>query len=150
MKDKKLGITSALVTGSIAMLCCAAATSASAEVTGTQLKSLYGSELQVLGDVESIDLARGVLLVAGQHVSIAKETAISYNGVPVDDQVSALRMIQSGDLVAVYGPLDAPVLSVSRLKEAYVAGATTVFVKAKVLSVQQSVGRAKVDGKIKK
>jgi len=145
MKNRKLGFASTLVAGGITMFCCAAVTPANAEVTSAQLKNQYGSELQVLGDVESIDLARGVLVVAGQHISIAKDTEFSYNGIPVEDQVRALRMIQPGDLLAVFGPLDAPVHSVSRLKEAYVAGATTLFVKAKVFSVQQSMGRAKVD-----
>jgi len=145
MKDRKLGMTAAIAAGAVTTMCCAAVAPASAEVTAAQLKNLYGAELQVLGNVESVDLAHGVLLVAGQHVSITKETAFSYNGVPVESQVYALRMIQPGDLLAVSGPLDAPALSVSRLKEDYVAGATTVFVKAKVLSVQQSLGRAKVD-----
>ena len=118
--------------GAITMAISATVASAN-DVTATQLKSMYGAELQVLGDVESIDLTHGSLLVAGQHISIAKETSFSYNGIPVDDQARALSMIQPGDLLAVSGPLDAPVRSISRLKESYVAGATTVFVKAKVL-----------------
>src|SRR6267154_3164445 len=145
MKDRKLGMTAAIAAGAVTTMCCAAVAPASAEVTAAQLKNLYGAELQVLGNVESVDLAHGVLLVAGQHVSITKETAFSYNGVPVEDQTRALRMIEPGDLLAVLGPLGAPVRSVSRLQEAYVAGATTLYVKAKVLSVQQSVGHAKVD-----
>jgi len=71
MKNRKLGVASTIITGAITMFCCAAVTPANAEVTSAQLKNLYGSELQVLGDVESIDLARGVLVVAGQHISIA-------------------------------------------------------------------------------
>src|SRR5882724_10646754 len=138
MKERKLRITSAGAICGITTLCCAAIAPASAEITAAQLKNTYGAELRVLGDVESVDLARGVLLVAGQHVSIARDTAFSYNGVPVADQARALHMIQPGDLIAVSGRLDEPVLSVSRLNEAYVAGATTVFVKAKVLSVQES------------
>src|ERR1700733_5476552 len=134
MKDGKLRVSSAIVTAAITMLCCAASAPANAETTGAQLKNLYGSELQVLGDVESIDLAHGVLLVAGQHIAIASVTTFSYNGIPVEDQGRALRMLQPGDLLAVSGPLDAPVRSVSRLKEAYVAGATTLFVRSKVLS----------------
>src|SRR6202789_3798403 len=145
MKDRKLAITSALVTGAITIFSCAAVSPVSADVTGEQLKNLYGSNLQVLGDVESIDLAHGVLVVAGQHVSIGQETAISYNGVPMSDQTLALQMIQPGDLVAAAGLLDAPVQSVTRIKEAYVAGATTVFVRAKVASSQPSLGRATVD-----
>src|SRR5450631_1939298 len=145
MNNRKLKAPSAIVTAAITMLCFAATAPANAEVTGAQLKNLYGSELQVLGDVEHIDLSRGVLIVAGQHILIATDTAFSYNGIPVEDQARALRMLQPGDLLAVSGPLGAPVRSVSRLKEAYVAGATTVFVRAKVLSVQQALGRAKVD-----
>src|SRR3984885_8910110 len=145
MKDRKLAITSALVIGAITVLTCAAVSPVSADVTGEQLKNLYGSDLQVLGVVESIDLAHGVLVVAGQHVSIGQGTAISYNGVPMSDQTLALQMIRPGDLVAATGQLDAPVQSVSRLKEAYVAGATTVFVRAKVASSEPSLGRATVD-----
>src|SRR3984885_1916121 len=145
MKDRKLAITSALVIGAITVLTCAAVSPVSADVTGEQLKNLYGSDLQVLGDVESIDLAHGVLVVAGQHVSIGQGTAISYNCVPMSDQTLALQMIRPGDLVAATGQLDAPVQSVSRLKEAYVAGATTVFVRAKVAVREPSLGRATVD-----
>ncbi len=112
--DRTLGMTRAIISGAVTMLCCAAAMPVQAEVTGAQLKNLYGAELQVLGDVESIDRAHGVLLVAGQHVSVAKETLFSYNGVPVEDQASALQMIQPGDLLAVTGALDAPARSVSQ------------------------------------
>ena len=143
--NRKLGKTGAVVFAAIATVCCASTASAGTEVTAAQFKNSYGTELQVLGDIEGIDLTRGVLLVAGQHVSIGKETAFSYNGLPVDDQALALRMIQPGDLLAVFGPLDAPARAISRLKEAYVPGATPVFVKAKVASVQPSVGRAKID-----
>ena len=94
MNDRKLKAPSAIVTAAITMLCCAATAPANAEVTGAQLKNLYGSELQVLGDVEHIDLPRGVLIVAGQHISIATDTAFSYNGIPVEDQARALRMLQ--------------------------------------------------------
>src|SRR6202022_586518 len=126
MKDIKLGMTSAIAIGAFTTMCCAAVAPASAEVTTAQIKNLYGTELQVLGDIQSIDLVRGVLVVAGQHIFIGRGTAFSYNGTPVQDQVRALRMIQPGDMLAVYGPLNAPALSVSRLKEAYVAGATTI------------------------
>src|ERR1700722_5664466 len=145
MKNRKFCVSSAILSAAITILSCGAAAPAVAEVTGAQLKALYGSELKVLGDLESVDISRGVLLVAGQRVSLATDTAFSYNGIPVEDQARALSMIQPGDLLVVSGPLDAPARSVSRLEEAYVAGATTVFVKAKVIAVQQSLGRAKVD-----
>jgi len=96
MKDRKLGITAAIATGAITTMCCAVVAPASAEVTAAQLKNAYGAELQVLGEVESIDLNHGVLVVAGQHVSIAKETTFSHNGIPVQNQAHALRMMQPG------------------------------------------------------
>jgi len=145
MNDRKFCVSSAILSAAITIFSCGAAAPAIAEVTGAQLKALYGSELKVLGDLESVDISRGVLLVAGQHVSLTADTAFSYNGIPVEDQARALSMIQPGDLLVISGPLDAPARSVSRLDEAYVAGATTVFVRAKVVAVQQSLGRAKVD-----
>jgi hypothetical protein len=145
MKDGKLGSSTAIVIGAIAAACYMAGAPASAEVSAAELKNLYGAELHVLGAVENIDLAKGVLLVAGQHVSIGHETSFSYNGIPVEDQLSALHMIEPGDLVAVFGPLNTPAVSVSRLKESYVAGATTLFVKGKVSSTQESLGRARID-----
>jgi hypothetical protein len=144
MNDRIFCASNAILTAA-AIICCGATAPAVAEVTGTQLKAMYGSELKVLGDLERVDLSSGTLLVAGQHVSIAADTAFSYNGISIQDNGRALRMIQPGDLLVVSGPLDAPARSVSRLEEDYVAGATVVFVRAKVLAVQQQLGRAKVD-----
>ena len=107
---------------------CAAALPAAAEVTLAQLKTLYGTELEVLGEVQHVDLVHDSIVVAGQHISVAKETAFSYDGVAVAGISSALRMIQPGDMLAITGTVDAPAASVSRLKEAYVVGATTIYV----------------------
>jgi hypothetical protein len=145
MNDRTFCASSAILTAAATIFCCGATAPAIAEVTGTQLKAMYGSELKVVGDLERVDLSSGTLLVAGQHVSIAADTAFSYNGISIKDNGRALRMIQPGDLLVVSGPLDAPARSVNRLEEAYVAGATVVFVRAKVLAVQQYLGRAKVD-----
>src|SRR6516164_2844762 len=103
MKNKKSWPNRAVTVGAITIAIFATAMSVRAEVTATQLKNKYGAELQVLGDVESIDLAHGSLLVAGQHISVAKDTSFSYNGVPIESQANALSMIQPGDLLAVTG-----------------------------------------------
>jgi len=145
MKGWKLRIVCTLVGGAIASLTCAAAFPAGAEVTVAQLKGLYGSELEVVGEVQRVDVAHESFVVAGQHVTIAKETVFSYNGVPVPGASSALRMIHPGDMLAVTGPVDAAAISVSRLQEPYIAGATPIFVKGKVLAVDLSVGTAKID-----
>jgi hypothetical protein len=51
MKDRTLGTTIAIAIGAITMATCSTVASAN-DVTATQLKSMYGAELQVLGDVE--------------------------------------------------------------------------------------------------
>src|ERR1039457_2667777 len=145
MKGSKLGMTRAIVSGSIAALGCMAAFQACAEVTAHQLKRIYGSDLEVLGEVQQIDLAHNLLIVAGQHIVIAKETSLSYDGVAVEDSSQALRMIQLGDMLAISGAVGSPAISINRLKDAYVAGASTIYVKGKVASVDSSVGFAKID-----
>ena len=133
-----------IVSGTISVLSSTAALSAGAEMSASELKGTYGAELEVLGAVQRIDVAHYSLIVAGQHVSIAKGTSFSIDGVAVADAARALGMIQSGDLVAVQGEIGAPAKLISRLKESYVAGATTVYVKGKLTSVDSSVGLAKI------
>jgi len=85
--------------------------------------------------VRSIDLNAGLLLVADNIFSVAKRL-FSYTDT-VEDQLVA-SMIQPATLVAVSGPIDDRLRSISRLKESYVAGETTIFVKAKVVSCRNA------------
>ena len=144
MKGRKLGKTRSIVRGAIVSLGFAAAFPVGAEVTIAQLKELYGSDLEVLGEVQHVDLAHASLVVAGQHVAIAKETTFSYNGIAVADSARALHLIQPGDILAITGEADAAAASISRLKEEYVPGASSVFIRGAVASVVASVGTAKI------
>ena len=143
MKGIKLGMTSVLVSGASVAFSFLAVVSAHAEVTVGELKAMYGPQLQVLGEVQRIDPSKGVIVVAGQRVAISKETIFSVNRVAVSG-AEALRTIQDGDILAIIGALDAPAASVDRRNESYVPGATTIFVKGKVTSVEQSLGRARI------
>jgi hypothetical protein len=125
MKGRMLRTTRAIATGAIASLSCVAAFPAGAEVTVAQLKNLYGADLEVLGDVQQIDVTHDSLIVAGQHVAIAKKTTFSFNGVAVSDATHSLRTIQLGDMLAISGEVGLPAVSITRLKDEYVAGATT-------------------------
>ncbi len=144
MKGWKSGTGSAVVNAAIILLSSTAPHSAGAETTIPQLKSLYGSELEVLGEVEHLDIAHGFLVVAGQHVSIAKDTKFSYNSVAVSDVSSALRMFQLGDLVAIAGKAEEPAASVMKLKDDYVPGATHIFLRGRVSAVDSALGTANI------
>ena len=137
MKGFKLGMLSAAVRGAIVASSLFVVVPAQADVSVDELKSLYGSELQVLGEVQRIDLSKGILVVAGQHIAISKETVFSIDRVAVADSASAFRTIQNGDVVAVSGPLDRAAVSIDQLKGAYVPGATTVFVKGKISTLEK-------------
>jgi hypothetical protein len=111
---------------------------AMAEISVSELKNLYGADLQVVGQVQKIDLGKGLMVVAGQHIAISEKTVFSVS----ENSVDAIKL---GDVVAISGALNAPVTSIDRLDEAYVAGATVIFVKGKVAAIEKSIGVAKID-----
>jgi len=145
MKDLKLRITFVITCGTIAALTAFAVASANPQSTAAELKRLYGQDLQVLGQVQRIDLSKGILVVAGQNVAISNETAFSQGQITIAEPASAFRTIQLGDVLAISGPSDAPAASVTRLNAAYVPGSTTIFVKGKIAAVENSTGVARID-----
>src|SRR5450759_1301272 len=145
MKEFTLRITSVIVCGTISAFGALAVASAQPEGTAAELKRLYGQDLQVLGEVQRIDLSKGILVVAGQHVVITNETVLLSGQNSVAEPASAFRTIQRGDVLAISGPLDAPAVSITRLNADYVPGATTIFVKGKINAIEKSTGVAKID-----
>jgi hypothetical protein len=145
MDSKYTGKCAQLIAGT-AGLTCALTVGFGAQVTIDELKGVYGTDLQILGSVQKIDVGSNVLIVAGQQVSIGKDTLVSYNGLSVTDRNASLNMIQVGDMLAVHGSLDEPAEAIQRLSTSYVPGATLIFVSGRVMSVKASVGVAKVGG----
>src|SRR5262249_53375026 len=118
--------------------------SASAETTAS-LKARYGQDLKVLGQIQSVDAMHGILIVAGQHVAISRNTLFTSETSAPQSAALAFATLQPGELVAVSGDLDGPATSIMRLQQAYVAGSTEIFVRGEVQAVDSS-GRARVDG----
>ena len=144
MRVDKLGMLPPIVACAFAAFGCMTIASAEGQITAAQMKSQYGRDLQILGELQSINLSAQSLMVAGQQVSLARETSVSYNGTVIADHAAALHMLHAGDVLVITGSLDEAVVSVSRIEESYVPGATRIFVKGKVGSVVTSVGRASV------
>ena len=71
MKERKLGITAA---GAGALIASRSARSTSAaDVSLSELKNQYGPDLEALGEVQSIDVTAGSVVVAGQRIAISRK-----------------------------------------------------------------------------
>ena len=68
MKEGKLGITVAIASALVASGI-SAFTPARADVPLAELKNQYGPELEALGEVQSVDITAGSVVVAGQKSS---------------------------------------------------------------------------------
>ena len=95
------------------------------------------SSLDVLGVVEGSDAASGTVTVSGQTVRLSAKTQLTGGASPA-----------KGALVAVYGAVNADgtiaAAQVSVLQAEYVSGATTLYVRGVVKSVNAAVATAKV------
>src|SRR6202453_2687023 len=145
MKGSSLGMTSALARGILVALGVTSLIPARAETSIVELRSQYGSELQVLGQVQQIDSTKGTIVVAGQHISISRQTAFLVGNVEAANPAQELQAIKLGDVLAVFGPLGSPAVSIDRLDTAYVSGSTAIYVKGKVSAVDKTIGVAKID-----
>lgn len=96
------------------------------------VQGVGGSDLDVLGVVEKSNKGSTVAVVSGQTVHVAASTPV----------------LQKGALVAVFGSLNTDgTINASRIsvyKQQYVAGATTLYVRGVVRSVNASLARAQV------
>ena len=95
------------------------------------------TDLDVLGLVQTVDAASGALVVSGQTVHVSSKTKLGQSSLP-----------GKGSLVAVYGALNADgtitATQITSLGNSYVPGATTLYVRGVVKSVNASLGRAQV------
>jgi hypothetical protein len=145
MKGSSLGMTSALARGMLVTLGLASLVPAYAGTSISDIKSQYGAQLQVLGQVQQIDSTKGTIVVAGQHVSISRQTAFLVGNVEAANPVDELLSIKPGDVLAVFGSLDSPAISIDRLTASYVSGSTAIYVRGKVSAIDKTVGAAKID-----
>ena len=143
MKEGKLGITGVVASALIASGL-TAMTPATADMSLSELKIQYGSDLEALGEVQSIDTAKGFLVVAGQRIAISRQTKFLIDQKEVD-LAKGFSAIRVGDDLAVTGELDAPATTINRLSESYVPGSTPVYVKGIVSAIDGLVGTAKID-----
>ena len=142
MKEGKLGITVAIP--SLVASGISAFTPARADVPLAELKNQYGPELEALGEVQSVDITAGSVVVAGQKILISRQTVflVDQNVVELAKGFSAIR---AGDLLAVSGDLGAPATTIRQLTDGYVAGSTPVYVRGRIAAVNKLVGYTKLD-----
>jgi hypothetical protein len=143
MKERKLGMTAA-VAGALVVSGLGTWTLVRADVSLPELKNQYGPELEALGEVQSIDVTAGFVVVAGQRIAISRQTMllVDQNVVELAKGLSAIKV---GDLLAVSGDLGAPATTIRQLTDSYVAGSTPVYVRGRIVSINKSVGYAKLD-----
>src|ERR1700735_570927 len=101
MKKRKLGIT-AVIAGALIASGLTATTPTRADVSLSELKTQYGPDLMVLGEVQSIDIAKGFVIVEGQRISISRQTIFLIDQTPVD-LAKGFSAVRVGDELAVSG-----------------------------------------------
>src|ERR1700749_199942 len=101
MKERKLGITAAIA-GVLIASGLGTSTSARADVSLSELKNQYGPELEALGEVQSIDISAGFVVVAGQRISISRQTMLLVDQTVVE-LAAGFSAIRVGDVLAVSG-----------------------------------------------
>ena len=108
---------------------------------------LANPKIEVLGPIQTVDVAHRVLRVDGQTIAFGSNTSVSYDSATVTGgALTAIASAQTGDLVAVYGRLGRPATAVKFLSTEYVPGAMRIFVRGRVTAVDSSIGQAKING----
>ena len=103
--------------------------------------------IEVLGPVQSVDVAHHILRVDGQSIAYNAGTAVSYeNSIVSRGAMAAIASVQTGDLVAVFGKLGRPAATIRFLNAQYVPGAMNLIVRGHITSLDTSIGQAKING----
>jgi hypothetical protein len=144
MKGSSLRMTSALRRGVLVSLGLVSLVPARAGTSILELKTQYGEKLQVLGQVQQIDFFTGTLLIAGQHISISRQTAFLVDHTEAATPIGELQAIKPGDVLAIFGAVGSPAATIDRLSADYISGATTIYVKGTVTAVDKAVGVARI------
>ena len=129
----------------VAVCLLSASAMSDAGIGGSDRLLARAPELDVLGLVGATDAASGTLTVSGQTVHVTAGTKL------ISESTGALSALPaSGALVAVYGALNSDgtvaASQVTVLAQSYVAGATTLYVRGVVSSVNPALAKAQVGG----
>ena len=145
MKDYTFAKTSLFARGILLALGFSSVIPASAGTSISEIKSQFGAELQVLGQVQQIDVAKGIITLVGQHITISRQTIFLVNHVAAANAAIELQAIRPGDLLAVSGPMGSPAHSIDRLDTAFVSGSTAIYVRGAISTLDNTLGVAKID-----
>ena len=145
MKSYTLGASSSRIRMIVFLLTLSSVIPAGAETSINQIKTQFGADLRVLGQVQYNDAVKGVINVVGQRIEISRQTVFLVNHVSVARTGAELQSIMPGDMLAVFGPLDSPALSIDRLTTVYVPGSTVIYVRGAISAVDKTLGVAKVN-----
>ena len=103
--------------------------------------------MEVLGPVQSVDVARHIIRIDGQAIAFNANTAVSYDNAVVNSgAMAAISSAKPGDLMAAYGDFGRPATSIKFLSAEYVPGAAKIFVRGRVTALDTSIGQAKING----
>ena len=103
-----------------------------------------GTDMVAVGPIDAIDVNSSSFVVAGQRIAVSGETVMHEIGNANLLGFSAFKLFHIGDVLAVHGELDKPAVSISRLVESYVPGATSIYLRGRVTKVDSSIGVATV------
>ncbi len=105
------------------------------------------SSMEVLGPVQSVDVAHHIIRIDGQAIAFNANTAVSYDNAVVNSgAMAAISSAKPGDLMAAYGDFGRPATSIKFLSAEYVPGAAKIFVRGRVTALDTSIGQAKING----
>ena len=105
------------------------------------------SSMEVLGPVQSVDVAHHIIRIDGQAIAFNANTAVSYDNAVVNrGAMAAISSAKPGDLMAAYGDFGRPATSIKFLSAEYVPGAAKIFVRGRVTALDTSIGQAKING----
>ncbi|HLW25099.1 MAG TPA: DUF5666 domain-containing protein [Steroidobacteraceae bacterium] len=112
----------------------------------SDIKVLYGDQLEIVGPVESINVEKRILTVAGQVVIVSSDTRFDSVRRGTSESWAGLANLHTGDQIAVSGRSNEAATSVLLAGDDYVPGSSKIFVKGEVTAVHPDEGVVYLNG----